>query len=113
MSTSNFETLISLYRRLGIAVLEQGQDKSLRLISPKPTWFSSLVKLDVDSGGDRIQSITSSVLNSFVEEDVQQMWSTGQERKVSPIWIEIDTSDNRSSNKRLVSVERWKDSLLI
>ena len=111
MSTSNFKTLISLYRRLGIVVLEQRQDKSLWLISPKPAWFSSLVKLDLDSGEERVHSITSSVLNSFVEEDVQQMWSTGQERKVSPIWIEINTSDNSMPFE--ATALRQVDSMLI
>ena len=94
MSTSNFETLASLYRKLGIVVLELRQDKSLWLISPKPVWFSSLAKLVEDNSKGRIHSVTSNVLNTFVEEDVQKMWSTGLERKVSPMWIEIDANEN-------------------
>ncbi|MFK7815567.1 MAG: putative bifunctional diguanylate cyclase/phosphodiesterase [Gammaproteobacteria bacterium] len=94
MSTSNFETLVSLYRRLGIVVLEQRQDKSIRLISPKPSWFSLLAKLDEEIGDGCVNSITSNVLNSFIEDDVHHMWVTAQETKVSPIWIEIDATEN-------------------
>jgi diguanylate cyclase (GGDEF)-like protein len=93
MSTTNFETLASLYRRLGIVVLEQQQDKSIRLISPKPEWFSLLVKLDKEANDGRVHSITSNVLNSFIEEEVHQMWITAQESIISPIWIEVDVTD--------------------
>ena len=111
MSTSNFETLVSLYRRLGIVVLELRQDRSLWLISPKPTWFSSLVKLDEDNEDGRIHSVTSNVLNAFIDKDVQKMWSTGQERNVSPIWIEIDVSEN--SIPLEATALRQVDSMLI
>ena len=111
MSTSNFETLVSLYRRLGIVVLELRQDKSLWLMSPKPKWFSSLAKLDNDASEGKVLSITSNVLNTFVEEDVQKMWSTGQERKVSPIWIEIDALENSIPFE--ATALRQVDSMLI
>lgn len=111
MSTANFETLISLYRRLGIVVLEQRQDKSIHLISPEPEWFSLLVKLDEETGDGRVHSITSNVLNTFVEEDVHQMWVTAQETKISPIWIEIDTAEN--SRPFEVTALRQVDRMLL
>ncbi|MGH1537794.1 MAG: putative bifunctional diguanylate cyclase/phosphodiesterase [Gammaproteobacteria bacterium] len=111
MSNTNFETLLSLYRRLGIVVLELRQDKSLWLISSKPTWFSSLAKLDGDSNEGRVNAVTSRVLNTFVDEDVQQMWSTGEERRVSPIWTEIDSSDNSLPFE--ATALRQVDSMLI
>jgi len=112
MSTSeNIETLISLYRRLGIVVLELRQDNSLWLMSPQPSWFSSLAKLEGDADQGRIHSVTSSVLNTFVEEDVQEMWSTGQERKMSPIWIEIDASENSMPFE--ATALRQVDSMLV
>ncbi len=111
MSNSNTEILVSLYRRLGVVVLELRQDKSLWLISPQPTWFSSLVKLEGDADGGRVHAITSSVLNTFVDEDIQKMWSTGEERKVSPIWIEIDSSDNSMPFE--ATALRQVDSMLI
>jgi|GEM_PF-1665797 diguanylate cyclase (GGDEF)-like protein len=110
MSTSNFEKLVSLYQRLGIVVLEQRQDKSLWLISPKPEWFSILIKLEENNVEGRIHSITSNVLNTFVEEDVQQMRSTGLERKVSPMWIEIDANENSIPFE--VTALRLSDSML-
>ncbi len=119
MSTKNFETLVSLYRRLGIVVLEQEQDKSIRLISPKPAWFSLLAKLDEDAGDGRIHSLTSNVLSTFVEEEVHHMWATAQESKISPIWIEIDTTDNslpfqatalRQVDKMLLIIEHVPDA---
>jgi diguanylate cyclase (GGDEF)-like protein len=93
MSTTNFETLVSLYRRLGIVVLEQRQDKCIHLISPEPEWFSLLVKLDEEAGDGRVHSITSNVLHSFVEEEVHKMWVTAKESKISPIWIELDATE--------------------
>lgn len=111
MSTTNFNTLLSLYRRLGIVVLELRQDQSLWLLTPKPEWFSSLAKIDEGANESRILSVTSNVLNTFVEEDVQKMWSTGQERKVSPVWIEIDSSENSIPFE--ATALRQVDSMLI
>ncbi len=111
MSTSNSETLISLFRRLGIVVLEQRQDKSIRLISPEPEWFTLLVKLDEEVSDGRVHSITSNVLNSFIEDDVHQMWVTAQETKISPIWIEIDASESSLPFK--VTALRQVDRMLL
>ncbi len=111
MSTSNFETLVSLYRRLGIVVLEQRQDRSIRLISPEPTWFSLLATLDGEVGDGRVHSINSDVLSSFIEEDVHQMWETAQETKISPIWIEIDSAENSTPFE--VTALRQVDRMLL
>ena len=109
MNSSNFETLLSLYRRLGIVVFEQRQDKSLQLISSKPKWFSMLVELNKDQ--DQVSSIKSNSLNTFIEEDVQQMWSTGKERKVSSMWIEVDSAEN--SMPFQATALRQVDSMLV
>lgn len=111
MDTTNFETLVSLYRRLGIVVLELRQDKSLWLISPQPKWFSTLAKLDVDADVGRITSVTSEALNTFIEVDVQKMWLSGKERKISPIWIELDSTE--SSMPFEATALRQVDSMLI
>jgi len=58
MTDSNFETLVSLYRRLGIVVLELRQDKSLWLLSTKPEWLSTLVKLEKGTAEGKVHSIT-------------------------------------------------------
>ncbi len=111
MSNSNFETLVSLYRRLGIVVFEQRQDKSFWLISSKPEWFSMLADLSKDSNQGQVSAIKSNALNSFIEEDVQKMWSTGKERKVSSIWIEADSSEN--SMPFQATALRQVDSMLV
>ena len=107
----SYDILVSLYRRLGIVVFEQRQDKSLWLISPKPDWFQILAELNEDSKGRQIRRLKSNSLNSFIEEDVQLMWSSGQERKVSSIWIELDTSEN--SIPLQATALRQVDSMLI
>ena len=107
----SYDILVSLYRRLGIVVFEQRQDKSLWLISPKPDWFQILAELNEDSKGRQIRRLKSNALNSFIEEDVQLMWSSGQERKVSSIWIELDTSEN--SIPLQATALRQVDSMLI
>jgi diguanylate cyclase (GGDEF)-like protein len=111
MTTSNFDTLVSLYRRLGIVVLEQRLDKSLWLISPAADWLASLINIDQGSDEGRVNSITSNVLNTFIEEDVQRMWSTGQEREISPIWIEVDSAENSMPFE--ATALRQVDSMLI
>ena len=107
----SYDILVSLYRRLGIVVFEQRQDKSLWLISPKPDWFQILAELNEDSKERQIRRLKSNALNSFIEEDVQLMWSSGQERKVSSIWIELDTSEN--SIPLQATALRQVDSMLI
>lgn len=107
----SFDTLVSLYRRLGIVVFEQRQDKSLWLISPKPDWFPVLAELNEDSKEGQVRSLKSNALNSFVEEDIPQMWSSGQERKASAIWIELDTAEN--SIPLQATALRQVDSMLI
>jgi len=111
MSNSNFETLVSLYRRLGIVVLELRQDKSLWLLSPGPKWLSSLVKLEEGTNEGQVHSVTSNVLNKFIEQDVQQMWSTGQERNISPIWIEVDSGEKSMPFE--ATALRQVDSMLV
>jgi len=111
MSDSNFETLVSLYRRLGIVVMELRQDSSLWLISPKPKWFDSLAQLTIEADEGQINSVTSNVLSNFIEKDVQKMWSTGEERKVSPIWIEVDASEKSMPFE--ATALRQVDSMLI
>lgn len=111
MTNSNIDTLVSLYRRLGIVVLELRQDKSLWLISPKPKWFSSLVSVEGDADEGLVTSVTSNDLSAFIETDVQQMWSTGQERKVSPLWIEVDASENSMPFE--ATALRQVDSMLV
>ena len=111
MTTPNFDILVSLYRRLGIVVLEQRLDKSLWLISPAAEWLVSLVNIDQDSHDGRVNSITSNVLSTFIEEDVQRLWSSGKEREISPIWIEIDSSENSMPFE--ATALRQVDSMLI
>ena len=107
----SYDILVSLYRRLGIVVFEQRQDKSLWLVSPKPDWFPKLAELNEDSTEGQIRSIKSNALNSFIEEDVQLMWSSGQERKVSSIWIELNISENNIPLQ--ATALRQVDSMLI
>ena len=111
MTTSNSDILISLYRRLGIVVLEQRLDKSLWLISPDTEWLSTLLMIEQGSDEGRINSITSNELNTFIEKDVQRLWSTGQERKISPIWIEVDSKENSMPYE--ATALRQVDSMLI
>jgi len=93
MAEASTDTLISLYRKLGIVVFELNQDNSILLISPKPEWCSVLVELTEEDAHTQVHAIKSNVLNAFVEKEVQQMWSSGQERISSPIWIEVDSSE--------------------
>ncbi len=95
MSSSGLQTLISLYRRLGIMVMEQRQDRSLWLLSPKPEWFALIGKMDDGEDDHRITAITSNSLQSFIEGSVARMWSSGEERLISPIWVEQDAADNK------------------
>ena len=111
MENSNFKTLVSLYRRLGIVVFELRQDKSLWLISSKPKWFSVLAEIDSDADEPLVTAIKSNTLRSFIEEDVQEMWSSGQERNVSPIWIEMDSAENTMPFQ--TTALRQIDSMLI
>ena len=111
MSNSNFETLVSLYRRLGIVVFEQRQDKSFWLISSKPEWFSMLAEISKNSDQGQVSSITSNSLKIFIEDDVQQMWSAGKERKVSSIWIEAGS--NEESMPFQATALRQVDSMLV
>jgi len=94
MSSSSLQTLVNLYRRLGLVVLEQRQDRSLWLLSSKPAWFQSIARLDEGEDGTRISSITSKFLQTFIDEDVQKIWTSGKERHVSSIWIEVDSSED-------------------
>ena len=105
------ETLISLYRRLGIVVFELFPDNNFWLISPKSEWCSMLVEISEDAEGERVSSIKSNALSSFIDQDVQKMWTSGQERKVSSIWIEIDHSDNSVPFE--ATALRQVDSMLI
>ena len=111
MSSSNIETLTSLYRRLGIVVLEQRQDKSLWLISPMPDWFPMLAELNEEAKEGQIRALKSNVLNSFIENDVQKMWASGQERNESSIWIELDSAEN--SIPFQATALRQVDSMLV
>jgi len=111
MTTSSLPTLVSLYRRLGIVVIEQRQDKSLWLLSPQPDWFSLIAKLDEGGDGDRITAITSNFMQSFIEDNVQGMWLSSQERQVSSIWIEVNSSENSFPFE--ATVLRQADSMLI
>ena len=111
MSSSTLDTLVSLYRRLGIVVFEQRQDKSLWLISPKSDWLVLLAELSHDEDATRIATVKSNTLATFIEKDVQQMWLSGQERKVSPIWIEVDTTENSLPFE--ATALRQVDSMLI
>ncbi len=111
MTTSSFKMLVSLYRRLGIIVIEQRQDKSLWLLSPQPDWFPLIAKLDKGGDGDRITAITSNFMQSFVEDNVQGMWLSGQERQISSIWIEVDSSENSFPFE--ATALRQVDSMLI
>jgi len=103
--------LVSLYRRLGIIVIEQRQDKSLWLLSPQPDWFPLIAKLDKGGDGDRITAITSNFMQSFIEDNVQGMWLSGQERQISSIWIEVDSSENSFPFE--ATALRQVDSMLI
>ncbi len=94
MSTSTLQTLVSLYRRLGFMVLEQRKDKSLWLLSPEPEWFSLLAKSDDVQDNLMITSIQSNFLKSFIEDKVNEMWSSKVEKVTSTIWIEVDSSEN-------------------
>ncbi len=111
MTTSSFQMLVSLYRRLGIIVIEQRQDKSLWLLSPQPDWFPLIAKLDKGGDGDRITAITSNFMQSFIEDNVQGMWLSGQERQISSIWIEVDSSENSFPFE--ATALRQVDSMLI
>jgi len=111
MTTSSFKMLVSLYRRLGIIVIEQRQDKSLWLLSPQPDWFPLIAKLDKGGDGDRITAITSNFMQSFIEDNVQGMWLSGQERQISSIWIEVDSSENSFPFE--ATALRQVDSMLI
>lgn len=111
MTTSSFQMLVSLYRRLGIIVIEQRQDKSLWLLSPQPDWFPLIAKLDKGGDGDRITAITSIFMQSFIEDNVQGMWLSGQERQISSIWIEVDSSENSFPFE--ATALRQVDSMLI
>ena len=95
MTDINTQALISLYRRLGIVVLEQKQDKSLWVLSSHPEWFSLLASFDESENGFRVNTIKSNFLQSFIDGNVQNMWLTGKEREVSSIWAESDESDNK------------------
>ena len=90
-------------------MLEQKQDKSLLLLSPPADWFSHLAKLNEE--GSQVTEITSNFLQSFVENNVADMWGSGQERAVSPIWIEVDSSENSLPFE--VTALRQVDSMLI
>ena len=111
MTTTILQPLISLYRRLGIVVMEQKQDKSLWLLSPQPEWFPLIAKLDEGEDGLRVNTITSNFLQSFIEENVQEMWLSGQERLASSIWIEVDSSENSFPFEAIAL--RQVDSMLI
>lgn len=111
MNSSNFETLVSLYKRLGIVVFEQRQDKSIWLISAKTDWLPMLAELNEGAAGTQVSSLKSNALNSFIEENVQLMWSSGQERNISSIWIELDTKEN--SIPFQATALRQVDSMLI
>ncbi len=109
MQNEEIQTLVSLYKRLGLVVLEQKQDKSLVLLSPQADWFSHLAKLNDD--GNRVSEVTSNFLQSFIQNNVADMWESGQERAVSPIWIEVDSSENSLPFE--VTALRQVDSMLI
>ncbi len=109
MTTTILQPLISLYRRLGIVVMEQKQDKSIWLLSPQPDWFPLIAKLG--EGELRVNAITSNFLQSFIEEEVQKMWLSGQERLASSIWIEVDSSENSFPFEAIAL--RQVDSMLI
>lgn len=111
MIDSKLDILISLYRRLGLVVLEQRLDKSLWLISPDTEWLASLISLDHSSNEGRVNSVISNDLNSFIEKDVHSLWSSGQEREISPIWIEVDSSENSMPFE--ATALRQVDSMLI
>ena len=111
MTSTSLQTLITLYRRLGLVVLEQMQDKSLWLLSPQPKWFQYIARLDEGEDGTRISEVTSKFLQTFIDEDVQKMWSSGKERHVSSIWIEVDSSENSLPFEAIAL--RQVDSMLI
>ena len=111
MTSTSLQTLITLYRRLGLVVLEQMQDKSLWLLSPQPKWFQYIARLDEGEDGTRISAVTSKFLQTFIDEDVQKMWSSGKERHVSSIWIEVDSSENSLPFEAIAL--RQVDSMLI
>jgi len=111
MKTSKLQALTTLYRRLGIVVMEQKQDKSLWLLSPQPDWFSLIGKLDDGEDGLRVTAIISNYFQSFIEDNIKEMWLSGQERQVSPIWIEVDSSENSLPLEAIAL--RQVDSMLI
>ena len=106
MTTSSSQALVSLYRKLGLVVLEQKQDKSLWLLSLRPDWFSLLAQLDEDKEGARVIAITSSFFQSFIEDTIKDMWLNGDEHKVSSMWIEIDSEPPRVY-RRLHFLRGW------
>lgn len=111
MQSEDLQTLTSLYKRLGLVVLEQKQDKSILLLSPAPDWFSILAKVSEDKDGAHISEVTSNFLQSFIQNNVADMWELGQERTASPIWIEVDSSENSLPFE--VTALRQVDSMLI
>ena len=111
MTTSSSQALVSLYRKLGLVVLEQKQDKSLWLLSLRPDWFSLLAQLDEDKEGARVIAITSSFFQSFIEDTIKDMWLNGDEHKVSSMWIEIDSVENSFPFE--ATALRQVDSMLI
>ena len=111
MVSTGLQTLISLYRRLGIVVMELQQDKSLWLLSPRPEWFSLIGKLDDSKDEQRVTAVSSSSLQTFLDVNVQDMWLSSQERQVSQIWVEVDSSDNKFPFE--ATALRQVDSMLI
>ncbi len=93
MTEAGTDTLVSLYRKLGIVVFEYGEDNILSLISPKPEWCSTLVELTEDNDRAEVRTVKSNVLNTFVENELQLVRKGTCERKVSSIWIEVDSSE--------------------